>query len=102
MIRSDGLAIGMSLLLSTDYVSLTSLWLSPQIMNAESGGLFRTFRVRGLDRKRRAFIRYMRSTTLSPAAQALIDEIRVVYGELRGKGDEAGAAPHLRAAASLL
>ncbi len=88
VVRSDGLAIGMNLLLLTDYVSLTSLWLSPQIMNAEAGGLFRAFRVRGLDRKRRAFIRFMRSTTLSPAAQALIEEIRVASMELRGKSGE--------------
>lgn len=86
VIRSDGLAFGINLLLLTDYVSLTSLWLSPQIMNAKAGGLFRTYRVRGLDRKRRAFIRFMRSTTLSPAAQALIAEIRTAAGQLR-RGD---------------
>lgn len=83
VIRSDGLAFSINLLLLTDYVSLTSLWLSPQIMNAKSGGLFRTFRVRGLERKRRAFIRFMRSATLSPAAQALIGEVRAVAKELR-------------------
>lgn len=83
VIRSDGLAFGINLLLLTDYVSLTSLWLAPQIMNAKAGGLFRTYRVRGLDRKRRAFIRFMRSTTLSPAAQALIAEIRTAAGQLR-------------------
>lgn len=86
VIRSDGLAFGINLLLLTDYVSLTSLWLSPQIMNAESGGLFRTYRVRGLDRKRRAFIRFMRSATLSPAAQSLIEEIRAAASKLR-RGD---------------
>ena len=88
VIRSDGLAFGINLLLLTDYLSLTSLWLSPQIMNAKSGGLFRTCRVRGLDRKRRAFIRFMRSATLSPAAQALIGEIRTAATELRGSDCE--------------
>lgn len=83
VIRSDGLAFGINLLLLTDYVSLTSLWLSPQIMNPKSGGLFRTYRVRGLDRKRRAFIRFIRSATLSPAAQALIAEIRTAAVNVR-------------------
>jgi len=89
VIHSDGLAFGINLLLLTDYVSLTSLWLSPQIMNAKSGGLFRTYRVRGLDRKRRAFIRFMRSATLSPAAQSLIEEIRTAACKLRSgdRGD---------------
>lgn len=89
VIRSDGLAIGINLLLLTDYVSLTSLWLSPQIMDAKAGGLFRTYRVRGLDRRRRAFIRSMRSATLSPAARALMEEIRTAAAELRGSGCEA-------------
>lgn len=88
VIRSDGLAFGINLLLLTDYVSLTSLWLSPQFMDPNSGGLFRTYRVQGLDRRRRAFIRLIRSATLSPAAQALIEEIRTAAAELRGSGCE--------------
>lgn len=86
IIRNDGLATGMNLLLLTDCVAFTSLWLAPQVMNDGTGGLFRAFHVRGLERKRRAVIRYIRSTTLSRAAQSLIAEIQLAASEIRGNG----------------
>ncbi len=82
VIRNAGLATGINLLLLSDCVSLTSLWLAPQIMNTTAGGLFRAYRVPGLERVRRAFIRVIRSTTLSPVAQSLIAEIRTAAAEL--------------------
>ncbi|HRX89912.1 MAG TPA: LysR family transcriptional regulator [Steroidobacteraceae bacterium] len=88
VIRSDGLAIGMSLLLMTDCVSLTALRLAPRMMNPELGGLFRAYRIPGLDRKRRAFIRYIRSTTLSVAARMLIEEVLRAAAEIQQIGGE--------------
>lgn len=81
VIRNDGLATGMGLLLFSDCVCLTSLWLAPQIMNPATGGPFRAYQVPGLERSRRAFLRFVGATTLSTAAQALIDEIRAVVAE---------------------
>ncbi|MFO1207437.1 MAG: LysR family transcriptional regulator [Burkholderiales bacterium] len=86
IIRNDGLATGMNLLLLTDCVAFTSVWLAPQIMNEGAGGLFRAFHVRGLERKRRAVIRYIRNAALSRAAQSLITEIQLAANEVRGGG----------------
>ena len=86
VVSNDGMATGMGLLLSTDCVSLTSLWLVPQILNPMTGGLFRAYRVPGLDRKRRAFLRSVRGSTLSDAARALMGEILALVAERRSIG----------------
>lgn len=86
-VRSDGLATGLSLLLATDWVCLTCLWVAPQMMNPSDGGLYRALRVDGLGRRRRAFLRVTRGVTLSAAALELVGEIRRVASErLPGAG----------------
>jgi DNA-binding transcriptional LysR family regulator len=75
VVRSDALAAGLGLILEDDYVALTAPLFPPAIIGGPEAPLIARW-VEGIDRRRTAFVRYLRDPPLGPVARRLIDEIR--------------------------